>query len=149
MQNLPDTPYHAAIAALALEIGLDPQGLAECEELIIDGIPVAFRASRHAGVQGMEMACKVGPLTQQPLPVLRLLLQANTLGFITGGATLGLQHGADDVVLASAHPLGTPPAALARACRMLTDIAGTWSAVLQQNFAQADPAPGDTAFFRG
>lgn len=150
MHIQPDTPYHEALAALALEIGLDPGDLAEREELVIDAVAVGFSARRHAGAQGIEMVCKVGPLPQPPsLSLLRLLLQANTLGFVTAGATLGLQHNADALVLASLHPLNMPPVALARACRTLAETAAVWLLAIDQGLDQTDTAATDHRIFRG
>lgn len=128
--------YHQALAALALDIGVDPQAFSEYQELLVDGIALAFFPIRRAGVPAIQLACKVGPLPPQPpLALLRLLLQANTLGAATGGATLGLQHTADDVVLVSAHALDTPAPALARACRLLVEAAGIWMAALERGLA--------------
>lgn len=134
-------PYREALAALAVDIGVDPQALAERQELLVDGIVLAFFPVQRAGTPAIQLACKVGSLPPQPPPsLLRLLLQANTLGAATGGATLGLQHGADDLVLASAHALDTPAPALARACRALTDAAAAWSAALQRGLGQPGTA---------
>ncbi len=132
-----DEPYRAALAALAVDIGVDAQVLAAREELVINGLPVGLSRVERAGGDAIQAACKIGPLPQQPsVALLRLLLQANMLGAATGGATLGLQHAADDIVLASVHPLDTPPAALARACRTLMEVAAIWAAVLEQGLDQ-------------
>lgn len=136
-----DEPYRAALAALAFEIGVDSQALAAREELVIDGLPVGLSRVKRAGGDAIQAACKIGPLPAQPsVALLRLLLQANTLGRATGGATLGLQHAADELVLASAHPLGTPPAALARACRTLVEVAAIWAVVVDQGQSSAATA---------
>ncbi|MOA38662.1 Tir chaperone protein (CesT) [compost metagenome] len=95
----------------------------------------------RAGGAAIQAACKIGPLpAQPPLALLRLLLQANTLGPATGGATLGLQNAADDIVLASVHPLDTPPAALARACRTLVERAAIWAAAVHHPLPAAATA---------
>lgn len=131
------TSYHQALATLALDIGVDPQALAERQELLINGIALAFFPIRRAGVPAMEMACKVGPLPPRPpLALLQLLLQANTLGAATGGATLGLQHAADELVLASVHALDTPASALARACRVMAEAADLWIEAVERGLAQ-------------
>ncbi|MCT9812366.1 type III secretion system chaperone [Acidovorax sp. Be4] len=128
-----DEQYRAALAALALEIGVDAQALAVREELVIDGIPVGLSRVQRAGGDAIQGACKIGLLPRQPsVALLRLLLQANTQGRATGGATLGLQHAADELVLASVHPLDTPPAALARGCRTLVEVAAVWAAAVHQ-----------------
>ncbi len=136
-----DENYRAALAALALEIGLDALALTAREELVVDGLAIALSWVKRAGGGAIQVACKIGPLPQQaPVALLRLLLQANTLGATTGGATLGLQHAADDIVLASVYPLETPPVALARACRTLVEVAAIWSVALER--AQIpDPSP--------
>lgn len=137
-----DENYRAALAALALEIGVNAQALTASEELVVDGLAIALSLVERAGGGAIQVACKIGPLPQQaPLALLRLLLQANTLGATTGGATLGLQHAADDIVLTSAHPLDTPPVALARACRTLVEVAAIWAVALER--AQI-PAPSQS-----
>lgn len=129
-----DAPYRAALAALALEIGVDAEALAAREELVIDGVPIGLSRVERAGGIAIQAACKIGPLPPRPpVALLRLLLQANTLGPATGGATLGLQNAADDMVLASVHPLDTPPAALARACRTLFEVAAIWASALENS----------------
>lgn len=136
-----EEPYRAALAALAFEIGIDAQALAASEELVIDGLPVGLSRVKRAGGDAIQAACKIGPLpAQPPVALLRLLLQANTLGRATGGATLGLQHAADDIVLASVHPLDTPPAALARACRTLVEVAAIWAVAVDQGQSSAATA---------
>ncbi len=128
-----DEQYRAALTALALEITVDAQALAVREELVIDGIAVGLSRVKRAGGDAVQAACKIGLLPLQPsVALLRLLLQANTLGRATGGATLGLQHAADELVLASVHPLDTPPAALARACRTLVEVAAIWAVAVDQ-----------------
>lgn len=132
-----DEQYRAALAALALEIGVDAQALAAREELVIDGIAVGLSRVKRAGGDAIQGVCKIGLLPRQPsVALLRLLLQANTLGRATGGATLGLQHAADDLVLASVHPMDTPPAALARGCRTLVEVVAVWAEALDKGLGQ-------------
>lgn len=130
--------YREALAALALEIGVDAQALADQQALVVDGVTLGLAHVQTPGGEGIQVACKVGPLPPNATAeTLRLLLQANTLGPVTAGATVGLQHGADDVVLARRHPLDTPPAALARACQAQSQVATLWAAALAQGQPEA------------
>lgn len=134
--------YREALAALALEIGVDPDAFAEREELLVNDVALAFSAVQRTGTPAIQVACRIGSLSSQPpLPLLRLLLQANTLGAATGGATLGLQQATDDLVLSSVHALETPAPALARVCRVLVEAATLWTSALERGLGQ----PGTTA----
>lgn len=134
--------YREALDMLAREIGLDARALAVHDELVVNGVPVVFSLVRRTGAHVVQMACKVGPLPPHPsLSLLRLLLQANTLGAATGGATLGLQNCADDIVLVSEHPLDTPQVALARACRTLAEMATVWSDALHRSMFESLGTP--------
>ncbi len=126
--------YHAALADLAIHIGVDAPALAERQELVIDGAAIAL-AYVDDGLGGaMQGACRVGA---QPLPaeppagLLPLLLQANTLGPATRGATLGLQQ-SGHLVLASRQPLDLPPERLAQAWRDLAETSTAWAAAIDQ-----------------
>lgn len=144
-----DEQYRDALAALALEIGLDPQDLAAHEQLVMDGVCVQLALVRRLGGVAIRGACKIGPLPRQPSEaLLRLLLQTNTLGEATGGTTVGLQNAADDLVLASAHPLDTPAQALARACRTLAQVAMAWRAALDNGWGQTSAATASSTASR-
>ncbi|MGE8657679.1 MAG: type III secretion system chaperone [Achromobacter sp.] len=126
--------YHTALADLATHIGVPATALAARQELVIDGIAIAL-AYVDDGLGGaMQGACRIGT---QPLPadppagLLPLLLQANTLGPATRGATLGLQQ-SGHLVLASRQPLDQPSARLAQAWRDLAEVSAAWATALDQ-----------------
>jgi hypothetical protein len=133
--------YRAALTALALEVGLDAQDLNKEQTLIVGDVALSLSLTEDTGGGAIQCACKVGPLPpQSPVSALRLLLQANTLGPSTAGATFGLQHSADDLVLEQRHPLDMPPAALARACRAQAEAALLWAAAIAQRQPQVTAA---------
>lgn len=130
--------YLAALADLAVNIGVDAQALAARQELIIDGAAIAL-AYVDDGLGGaMQGACRIGA---QPLPadppatLLPLLLQANTLGPATRGATLGLQQ-SGHLVLASRQPLDLPADRLAQAWRDLAESSAQWAAAIDQGLGR-------------
>ena len=128
-----DEHYSAALAALALEIGVDAQALNEHQTIVVGEVTLVL--SPVAGPDGIaiQCACKVGPLPPQPsADVLRLFLQANTLGSVTTGSSFGLQLNADDILLEQRYSIDTPPAALARACRAQCETSLIWAAALAQ-----------------
>lgn len=126
--------YHTALADLAHHIGMDGQALGTHQELVIDGAAIAL-AYVDDGLGGaMEGACRVGghPLpADPPAGLLPWLLQANTLGPATRGATLGLQQ-SGHLVLARRMPLDVAPEALARAWRDLAEVSVQWGAAIDQ-----------------
>lgn len=131
--------YHTALADLAVHIGVDAAALAARQELIIDGAAIAL-AYVDDGLGGaMQGACRVGA---QPLPaeppagLLPLLLQANTLGPATRGATLGLQR-SGHLVLASRQPLDQPSERLAQAWRDLAEVAAGWATAIDQGLGDS------------
>lgn len=127
--------YEIALAELAQDIGLDAAALAKYQELVIDGIAIAISYEPDEMGGSMQGACYVGT---DPLPVdassdaLQLLLQANTLGAATLGATLGLQR-SGRLVLSRREPLDAPPARLARAWGELADASTRWAGALEQD----------------
>ena len=128
-----DEHYSADLTALALEIGVDAQALNEHQTLVVGEVTLSL--SPVAGPSGgaIQCACKVGPLPPHPsTDMLRLLLQANTLGPITTGSSFGLQLGADDILLEQRYSIDTPPAALARACRAQCETSLILAAALAQ-----------------
>lgn len=128
-----DEHYSAALTALATEIGVDAKALNDHQTLIVGEVTLIL--SPVAGPDGtaIQCACKVGPLPPHPsADMLRLLLQANTLGPVTAGSSFGLQLGADDIVLEQRYSVDTPTAALARACRAQCETSLIWAAALAQ-----------------
>lgn len=126
--------YDIALAELAEDIGLDAAALAKYQELIIDGVAIALSYESDELGGAMQGACYIGT---DPVPVdaspalLRVLLQANTLGHSTLGATLGLQR-SGRLVLSRREPLDTPPARLAHAWGELADASARWAVALDQ-----------------
>ncbi|KKB64221.1 hypothetical protein WM40_06920 [Robbsia andropogonis] len=126
-----DPKYVGALKALALEIGADAEALTACQTLVVGNVILTFSPTEDAGATTIQCACKIGPLPPEPsIDLLRLLLQANTLGPATAGATFALQLGADELVLEQRHSVDTPPAMLARACRNQAEAALAWAPAL-------------------
>ncbi|WP_028605268.1 type III secretion system chaperone [Ottowia thiooxydans] len=126
--------YEIALADLAQDIGLDGSALAQYEELVIDGVAIALSYEADEMGGSMQGACYVGT---DPLSVdassnlLRVLLQANTLGAPTLGATLGLQR-SGRLVLSRREPLDAPPDRLARVWGELADASARWAIALEE-----------------
>ncbi|WP_423455461.1 type III secretion system chaperone [Ottowia sp. VDI28] len=126
--------YEIALAELAQDIGLDAAALTQYQELIIDGVAIALSYEPDSMGGSMQGACYVGT---EPLPVnaapelLKLLLQVNTLGPATSGATLGLQR-SGRLVLSRREPLDAPPNRLAIAWGELADASARWAEALER-----------------
>ncbi len=125
--------YEIALAELAEDIGLDAAGLLTYQELIIDGIAIALSYEPDEMGGTMQAACYVGADTvavNASSDVLRLLLQVNTQGPATLGATLGLQR-SGRMVLSRREPLDSPPDRLARAWGELATASALWADALE------------------
>ncbi|MET4580085.1 type III secretion system chaperone [Ottowia thiooxydans] len=126
--------YDIALAELAQDIGLDAAALARYEELIIDGVAIALSYEPDEMGGSMQGACYVGteslPVDASP-ELLRVLLQGNTLGAPTLGATLGLQR-SGRLVLSRREPLDAPPSRLTNAWGELADASARWAEALDQ-----------------
>lgn len=121
--------YRALLQAFAEQEGLDPAQLLDSEEIVIDGLVIALSQAGAA----LQCMCEVAPLPLQPTEdLLQLLLQANTLGAPTQGATLGLLGGRDVLVLAKRIPLESSAELVARTCLDLAAMAVLWAAMLPQ-----------------
>lgn len=126
--------YEALLHGLAAQAGLDARALLASEELVIDGVVIVLSPAGS----DLQCICEVGRLPAAPAPaVLQMLLQANTLGRPTRGATLGLSG--DSVLLAMRIPLESPAALAVQACRDLAAISLLWGALLVQATAEALP----------
>lgn len=81
----------------------------------------------------LQCVCEVGQMPPEPAPqLLHVLLQANTLGAPTQGATLGLLSSRDAVVLAKRIALDSSAQRAARTCLDLAAMSILWAAVLPQ-----------------
>lgn len=121
--------YQALLQAFAAQEGLDPAHLLDSEEIVIDGLVVALS---HAGAD-LQCMCEVAPLPPHPTEdLLLLLLQANTLGAPTQGATLGLLGSRDTLVLAARIPLDSSAQRVAHTCLDLAAMSVLWAAMLPQ-----------------
>lgn len=126
--------YHCALADLATHIGLDAPALADRQELVIDGTAIALKYVDDGLGGAMQGACRVAAQSlpaDPPASLLALLLQANTLGPATRGATFGLQQ-SGHLVLASRQPLDLPPERLAQAWRDLAEASSAWAIAIDQ-----------------
>jgi hypothetical protein len=136
----PEERYKVALHDLAVEIGVDTAELIERQELIVDGTSIAFSLANDALGGSVVSACRVGPLPPNPsAKLMRLILQANTLGDPTLGATFGLQHSGEYLVLARRDALDTPAARLSRACNNLASMASLWTNALSRGLDLAQP----------
>ncbi|MCD2511727.1 type III secretion system chaperone [Comamonas endophytica] len=121
--------YALLLQGLAAQAGLDAGQLLASEEIVIDGVAVALS---QAGAC-LQCVCEVAQLPlEPPQELLHLLLQANTLGAPTRGATLGLLASRDALVLARRIPLDSSAQLAARTCRDLAAMSVLWAAVLPQ-----------------
>ena len=121
--------YEIALTELAQDIGLDPVALVKYQELIIDGVAIALSFEPDEMGGSIQGACYVGvdSLAENTSSnVLKLLMQANTLGPATGGAALGLQR-TGRLVLSRREPLDTPPGRLAQVWGELSDASTRWA----------------------
>lgn len=136
--------YTAALHDFAVEIGVDAGEFIERQELIVDGTSIAFSLAKDTLGGSIVSACRVGPLPADPGPeLLRFILQANTLGEPTAGATFGMQHAGEYLVLARHDALDTPTAQLSKTCNKLATMASLWTNTITQglNLAQSDNNP--------
>jgi len=136
--------YTTALHDLAVEIGVNPADLIQRQELIVDETPIAFSFANDALGGSVLSACRVGPLPPTPPPqLMRLLLQGNTLGEPTRGATVGLQHSGEYLILARRDALDTPATRLSRACNNLAHMASAWTNTITRglDLAQLDNGP--------
>jgi hypothetical protein len=132
--------YTAALHDLAVEIGVDAAEFIERQELIVDGASISFSLAKDTLGGSVISACRVGPLPANPSPeLLRFILQANTLGEPTSGATFGMQHAGEYLVLARHDALDTPAARLSRACNKLASMAAVWTTAITRGLDLAQP----------
>ncbi len=125
---MPTSTTHAALLeAMAAQAGLDAAELLAQQEIVIDGVVIVLSAADAA----LECVCEVATLAREPAPAQwRWLLQANTLGPATWGATLGLLGSPDALVLGQRVPLDAPVDVAIRTCRDLAAAALAWRALL-------------------
>lgn len=126
--STPDA-YLTMLAALATHAGLDAEQLQERQELLIDDTVVVLSRAGDA----LECFCEVATFAHEPTAAQwQLLLQANTLGRPTQGATLGLLSSRDALLLGKRIPLDAPVAVAARACLDLAAMCLAWRVWLSQ-----------------
>ena len=127
--------YQLALEDFARDVGLDVAALARYQEIVIDEIPIALSYEPDEMGGSIQGACYVGT---DPIPVdasidlLQILLQANTLGAPTGGATLGMQR-SGRLVLSRREPLDSPPARLARVWSELSAASTLWAQAFEED----------------
>lgn len=129
-----DGQYHAALTELAMHAGDEPERLLATQELIIDGVGVNFSFVQDELGGAIQGACLVTTvIPEKPIELLRVLLQASTLGPSTGGATFGLKSQDTHLILARRMPLDTPPDVCAKAWRDLAESATRWASAIEQS----------------
>lgn len=129
-----DEQYHVALTELAVHAGHEPRRVLASQELLIDGMTVSlsFVPDESCGaIQGVCLVTTVIP--EKPIELLRVLLQASTLGPSTGGATFGLGRFDTHLILARRLPLDMPADVGAKAWRNLAECAKRWANAIEQS----------------
>ena len=129
-----DKQYHAALTELAMYAGDEPERLLAKQELIIDGVGINFSFVQDELGGAIQRACLVtAVIPEKPIKLLRVLLQAGTLGSSTGGATFGLKSQDTHLIFARRMPLDTLPDVCAKAWRNLAESATRWASAIEQS----------------
>ena len=129
-----DEQYQAALTALGVYVGYEPERLLSTQKLVIDGVRVSFSFVQDelgGAIQGECLVTQVIP--DKPIELLRVLLQASTLGSSTGGATFGLNSMDTHLILARRIPLDTPIDVCAKAWRDLAENATLWASAIEKS----------------
>ncbi len=128
MSSEMEKAYRHALMRLAEHVGVSTDALLQSEELTIDGVPVGLSLDGDTeGDPVIQVFCAVGVIPgNDAAHVYRELLRANAFGVDTQGATFGMQHGADRVVLAQKLGADAETQTLAETMRHLAHLAHAW-----------------------
>ncbi|MFA5487794.1 MAG: type III secretion system chaperone [Candidimonas sp.] len=137
--------YSSVVKELARHMGLAQIDLQKTPELEIDGVAVALSGGSDAQGAWMQGAALVATLGRHRFSdrLGELLLQANTLGPATQGATFGMDFNSGHIVLARRLALDTPVRRLAVEWCRLAQAASAWAAAIE-NGTESDYAAGGT-----
>ncbi len=137
--------YQHLLTAFAAHVGLDPQSLAETQEVTVGDLAIglAFEGDEHEGdlVYFADLGTPPDHLGTQ---VHRTLLEANHFWAGTGGATLSLQPETGAVVCCGRTPLGPLDAqGVAALLQVFHELAMFWRSFVTGNLPPPDPPVAD------
>jgi len=131
MTLMPDPSARAMIEAFGRSIGIDDLRLDEAGQcrLKIDAVEVNLELQADAAQ--LVVYAELGRLPEAGhAAIFARLLEANLFWHDTGGATLSIDRGHQQLLLARAVPLTSDPLALSEIIERFVDVAEAWSAWL-------------------